>query len=268
MATRALAARDDALQSYADESRMLTMLAGEIAHELKNPLASVKGLTGLLAKDAAGPRAEWVGVMRREIERMQSILEEFLNFSRPLVPLAQGEVDLGVLCSDAALLHEGLAAEKGVHIRVEIASELVVRCDRRKVKQVLVNLLQNAIAASPQSGEIVVRVDSSAVEGVAVARVVVEDRGKGLSPEIAQRLFTPGATTKSGGSGLGLTVSRALARQHGGELTLRNVPVGCAAELTLPRDAPRPPTADATNRADVAPSPADPGGTRRAYGGS
>jgi signal transduction histidine kinase len=234
MASRALSARDDALQTYADESKMLTTLAGEIAHELKNPLASIKGLAGLLAKGAEGPGAECVRVMRREIERMQSILEEFLNFSRPLVPLTQGDVDLCALCSDTALLHEGLAAERGVHVRVEKTPDLVIRCDRRKVKQILVNLLQNAIAASPEGGEIVVRVDSARVDGVAVARIVVEDRGKGLSPEIAQRLFTPGTTTKSGGSGLGLTVSRALARQHGGELTLRNLDVGCAAELTLP----------------------------------
>jgi signal transduction histidine kinase len=236
MASRALSARDDALQSYADESKMLTTLAGEIAHELKNPLASLKGLAGLLAKSAEGPAGECVKVMRREIERMQSILEEFLNFSRPLVPLTQGEVDLCALCSDTALLHEGLAAEKGVRVRVENTFELVIRCDRRKVKQILVNLLQNAIAASPEGGEIVVRLDSPRVEGVALARIVVEDSGKGLSPEIAQRLFTPGTTTKSGGSGLGLTVSRALARQHGGELTLRNLEVGCAAELTLPCD--------------------------------
>jgi signal transduction histidine kinase len=235
MAMRALAARDEALQSYADESRVLTTLAGEIAHELKNPLASIKGLAGLLAKDATGQAAECLGVMRVEIDRMKTILDEFLNFSRPLVPLAQGDVDVGALCSDAAALHEGLAADRGVRIRVECPADLVVRGDRRKIKQILVNLLQNAIAASPPEGEILVRAEAARVDGLAAARVSVQDQGKGIAPEIAQRLFTPGATTKSGGSGLGLTVSRAIARQHGGDLTLRNGSAGCVADLVLPR---------------------------------
>jgi signal transduction histidine kinase len=235
MAMRALAARDEALQSYADEARSLTTLAGEIAHELKNPLASVKGLAGLLVKDVAGRAAECLDVMRREIDRMQAILEEFLNFSRPLLPLAQGEVDVRALCTDTAALHQGLAADRRVSIRVEGGEDLVVRCDRRKVRQILVNLLQNAIAASPAGGEIVIDAEAATVEGAPAVRIAVRDQGKGIAPEIAQRLFTPGATTKSGGSGLGLTVSRALARQHGGDLTLNNGVGGCVGELVLPR---------------------------------
>jgi signal transduction histidine kinase len=235
MARRALAARDEALQSYADETRTLTTLAGEIAHEIKNPLASVKALAALLGRELSGRAADSMAVMRREIDRMQGILDEFLNFSRPLVPLAQGEVDVIALCADVAALHEGVAAERRVRIRVQCGEGLLVRCDRRKVKQILVNLLQNAIAASPVGGEIGIDADAVTVDEAPAIRIAVRDQGGGLPPEIAPRIFSPGVTTKSGGSGFGLTVSRALARQHGGELTLRNGVVGCVGELLLPR---------------------------------
>src|SRR5581483_5526596 len=103
-------------------------------------LASVKGLAALVAKDVDGRTAECIGVMRREIDRMQGILDEFLNFSRPLVPLAQEDVDVVALCADTAALHEGLATDRGVTIRVESSPAITARCDRRKVKQILVNL--------------------------------------------------------------------------------------------------------------------------------
>jgi signal transduction histidine kinase len=235
MAQRALAARDQVLEGYADEARALTTLAGEIAHELKNPLASVKGLAALVAKDVDGRTGECVTVMRGEIDRMQGILDEFLNFSRPLVPLAQEDIDVASLCSDAAALHEGIARERGVRIRVEADGAIVARCDRRKVKQILVNLLQNAIAASPEGAEVVVVASDATHAGAPAARVIVRDRGDGIAANVFDHVFEPGVTTKATGSGLGLTVSRALARQHGGELSLRNAEGGCEGELVLPR---------------------------------
>jgi signal transduction histidine kinase len=163
---------------------------------------------------------------------MQSILEEFLNFSRPLVPLALGTNDVGALCREVALLHEGLAQERGVALEVEAAA-VPARCDPRKVKQVLINLVQNALEASLPDAE--VRIEAEPLAGG--ARVRVLDRGRGLDATLSASVFDPGVTTKPRGSGIGLTVARALARQHGGDLVL--VPReggGTIAELTLPAD--------------------------------
>jgi|GEM_PF-374066 len=235
----ALEARDASLVVHRERASELTLLSAEIAHELKNPLASVKGLATLLAKDASGRSAEHLTVLRREVDRMEGVLNEFLNFSRPLVPLSLERVDLRVVAAVVGALHQGVAAERGVRLLIVESAPMIVLCDARKVQQVLINLVQNAIDASPRGRE--VRVDFTTThESVSVR---VSDEGAGVAPEIAARVFEPGVTTKTRGSGLGLTVARGLARQHGGDLALRAQPErGTIAELTVPRDGPDAPS--------------------------
>jgi two-component system sensor histidine kinase HydH len=241
----ALEGRDAALASHAEQNRALTTLSGEIAHELKNPLASVKGLAALIERgELSGKSAERMQVLRREVDRMQEILEEFLNFSRPLVPLDLREIELRELIDHVVDLHEGVAAERRVELVADGQARL--RCDPRKIEQVLLNLVQNALEVAPSGSSIELELRSRGSLGMPGmgAQIAVRDAGPGLADELRGRVFEAGVTGKSDGSGLGLTIARALARQHGGELELgdrRDQKPGCEAILTLPQN-PKPET--------------------------
>jgi len=231
---RETSARDESLRTHAERLDELTRLAGEIAHELKNPLASVKGLAALLARRCREDQQEHLAVLRGEVDRMQATLEEFLNLSRPLVPLTTRATDLAALVTEVAALHEGQLAQKRLRLEVltEPGADPTVQADPRKLRQVLVNLLQNALEACPEQSTIRARLSASPTE----VRLALEDAGPGLAPGLLARAFEAGVTTKPMGSGFGLTVARGLARQHGGEVTLESSPGrGCVATLRLPR---------------------------------
>lgn len=255
---RMLKVQQDLLAEHGDRVRDLTSLSAEIAHELKNPLASVKGLAALLAQTVTDPRnSERLAILRREVDRMQAILEEFLNFSRPLVPLTVVTSDAADLCFEVATLHEGLAQSRGVVLRCE-GLPATCRCDPRKIKQILLNLVQNALDASSAGSTITLQ--SAPTVGGVVVRVI--DEGQGLDPSLGNP-FEPGVSSKSGGAGIGLTIARALAHQHGGELTIRaGDRRGCLAELFLPERPLGPPTSETTTQElsrEVIPCPTGPG---------
>ena len=232
LARERLAQAQVELEVHAEATRTLTQLSAEIAHELKNPLASIKGLAALVHRDLSGKTAERMEVLRREVDRMQGILDELLNHSRPLVPLAPEDVDLARVVDDVLALHEATAAQHEVRLERVGVSALPLRCDPRKVRQVLLNLVQNALEASPPRTTIRVALTSNDD----LVRIDVDDEGEGLGALDPARVFDVGFTTKETGSGLGLALARGLVRQHGGELTLaRRDPHGCRASFTLSR---------------------------------
>lgn len=229
MLERSLTARNEALELHRERLHELTLLSGEIAHELKNPLASIKALAQLMEGDAS-KTPERLRILRGEVDRMQGILEEFLNFSRPLVPLAQSNVDVAEVCRDVVDLHEGVAASRRLTLLAP-SERLDVWCDPRKVKQIIVNLVQNAVEASSGGGEVSLVVERRGE----LAAVQVLDRGHGLPQDLERRAFDTGVTSKASGSGLGLTIVRMLAEQHGGSARLFNREGGgCVAEVLLP----------------------------------
>ena len=221
---RGVEARDEALQGYGAEVRTLGALAFDLARALRDPLDRIERLAD------AETRATGAESMRQELGRMRTVLDELTTFSRPFTPLSQESVTLTPLCREVASLCEGLALAREVSIHCVGDQGAHVRCDRRKVKQALLSLVENAVEASPIGG--CVELAIAVRDGGAV--MSVGDLGNGVPADLGERVFEPGVSAKPGGAGFGLTVARALARQHGGEVTLRHTPKGTCAEFVLP----------------------------------
>lgn len=215
----------------------LETLASGLAHEVRNPLAAIRGAGELLAGELAGAPADvrdYVTLILRETRRVDSLFARMLDLGRPPV-LARGAVRVGELIHDLAL--QALALAKARHSRVEVEERFdpalpIVFLDRERIFEALVNLAKNAVEAAPAgSGHLVLearieadlrRRDASG-RATPLLRLSVRDDGPGLHG-VQARVFTPFFTTKAGGTGLGLLLARRAIEAHGGVLLLRDVP--------------------------------------------
>jgi signal transduction histidine kinase len=208
--------REEICTESEDRTRALEGIAARLAHEVKNPLAAIKGLSTHMARSASDPKAaERLAIVAAEADRLQGIVDGFLSFSRGLDDLQLGPVVPHALARELVVLLETRAADAGVKLEVKGSEELVLNADGRKLRQALLNLVLNAMQASP-SGETVTIEVAKCCGGAACLKVI--DRGQGMSPEVLDRIRKPYFTTKEGGSGLGVAVARGLIEQHGGQL--------------------------------------------------
>lgn len=214
------------------------MLAG-IAHEVRNPLGGMELFSGLLEEGLAELPAESVGApvkdelvnqaqrVRKELRYLTGVVNDFLAFARD-TPLQKEPVDVAALLDDVATLcrREGAA-------RLEVRSEGAgaVELDRNRIKQALLNLVENALAATPPDGTVTL----GAARRDGRLLLTVDDTGKGMDAATLERIWTPFFTTKEKGSGLGLPLVRKLARDHGGDAEVTSAPgAGTRVVLALP----------------------------------
>jgi signal transduction histidine kinase len=208
--------REEICNESEDRTRALEGIAARLAHEVKNPLAAIKGLSTHMARNATDPKAaERLAIVAAEADRLQGIVDGFLSFSRGLDDLQLGPVVPHALARELVLLLETRAADVGVNLEVKGSEELVLNADGRKLRQALLNLVLNAMQASP-SGETVTIEIAKCCGGAACLKVI--DRGQGMTAEVLERIRKPYFTTREGGTGLGVAVSRGLIEQHGGQL--------------------------------------------------
>jgi signal transduction histidine kinase len=225
------AMRREALAASAERVRNLEAYAGKLAHELKNPLASIKALSQLVLQTPRAERgAERLTVLTSEIERMERTLNEYLSFSRPLSELELRSVDLVALAGEALTLIQARATEAKVELLQSGSARRIVG-DARRLREALLNLLSNAIEASAPGARI--EICLSNVPGGTVIEVL--DNGRGISEQDIKKVGTPFYTTRAGGTGLGVVISRSVAEQHGGHLELESMPGrGTRATIFLP----------------------------------
>jgi len=211
--------RAEAASRRAEELESLAHLGGGLAHEIKNPLTTVRLLLESMGREAP-EGASRLGVDRQDLDllagqvaKIDAVLEEFVRFARPR-PLRPAPVDLEDLVGAVAGTQAVAARQRGVRIQVYPGPPVRVTADRQRLEQALTNLVANALAHSPPQGT--VRLGWSA-DGDRFA-LWVEDEGRGIPEEFRSRVFEPFFTQREGGLGLGLSIARSAVLQHGWDI--------------------------------------------------
>jgi signal transduction histidine kinase len=200
-------------------------LAASVAHEIRNPLTSMKmWLFSLQKKMGADPgAARKLGIISEEVERLESIVHHFLEFARP-PHLKRCVCDLQPLVEGCLELFADQARAKGVATQGPTAQGLPrVMADGEQFRQVLLNLLGNALDATPSGGQIGLEIDAeNAADGRQMLVLRVRDTGTGMAAEVRRRIFEPFFTTKDRGTGLGLCIAARIMAEHNGRLVLES----------------------------------------------
>jgi signal transduction histidine kinase len=211
--------------SRSEQLAAVGQLAASVAHEVRNPLTSIKMLVGAALKspETQALTADDLGVMYKEVGRLEQTVQALLDFARP--PRTQRQpADLRTVIGEALNLVRARARQQGVQLEVrQPDTSVTASVDRGQLNTVLVNLLLNALDALPQGG----RIDVTLGDGAA-PQITVADNGLGIAAAVLPRLFTPFASTKPTGTGLGLSICRRVVQEHGGTITAANRPEGGA----------------------------------------
>jgi signal transduction histidine kinase len=218
-----------------EQFAILGRWAAGLAHELRNPLTSMKILVQSASErsgaDGPGLRGRSLAVLEEEIGRLDRLLRSFLDFARP-AEVERRAVELAPILEQKLNLVSARAASRSISIEVEQPVEpVVLEADAGHVRQLLLNLLLNALDAAPVGGRVSVRVAREPAVGPGGdPGVVVEvaDNGPGLPAALGERIFDPFVTTKESGLGLGLSICRRIAESHGGSIAAADRPGGGA----------------------------------------
>ncbi len=205
-------------------------LSSAIAHEIRNPVAMIASSIAT-AKELTGPeREEMFAIASDEANRLSNLTTEFLDYASTRPPKLErtSVADLVGYVADASRAH---ASKKGIHFEVVVSDSVKVRADESQLQQALMNLLLNAVDASPSDAKVLVRVR----DGNRRVHIDVENAGEPIAETALSRIFEPFFTTKTHGTGLGLAIARNILRAQGGDLVLAvNEPNRICFSLILP----------------------------------
>lgn len=210
----------------AEKLAVVGRLAAGVAHEIRNPLSSIRGFAYLLGRGHGNqtPEREYADVMVREIDRINRVVTDLLRFARPMQmePEATGIPDL---IDHVAALVSADAKANGIDICIYCETGMPeISLDPNQITQALLNLMLNAVNSVEKGGIVEIRA-SAAHEGQGV-EIQVEDNGPGIDPDLQEKIFEPFFTTRKGGTGLGLAMVRKIAENHDGGVSLQSPPPG------------------------------------------
>ena len=213
-----------------DKMALIGQLAAGIAHEIRNPLTSIKGFIQLM-KSEPTKNDQYLEIIDQEIDRISSITNELMIFAKPN-HLKFEHHDLKVILRSCITLLEGVAYQKQIRITLDSCEEPVwVFCDKQKIKQVIINLIKNALESMEDPGIITITIRKC--EGQSVLSIT--DEGCGIPNELVEKLGQPFFTTKSNGNGLGLMMCYKIMEEHEGRIEVQSeLGVGTTFYVFLP----------------------------------
>ncbi len=220
----------------ADRLSMIGTMAAGLAHEIKNPLGGIKGAAQLLQMELSDSQElqEYTQLMIRETERVNRIIEELMDLSRPR-KARYDEVNISQILDEIVMLQKQAVAGRGIGFKLRLDPSIPpLTGDRDLLVRLLLNLIKNAGEAEPDEGEIIIesRIDSEYHMSIPGARptpmvlISISDHGAGIPQKQLEQIFTPFYTTKDGGTGLGLPICQKIVTDHGGLLHFNNRPEG------------------------------------------
>jgi signal transduction histidine kinase len=195
-------------------------MAAGIAHELNNPLTTVSGFTELALEELpdGSEIKNDLELVLREAQRARSVVRRLLDFARQSES-ARVRSDVNEIISDVLTLVNHLLRTSGIQLVTDLCGDLPwISVDRNQIKQVILNLIHNALHAMPTGGELLIKTERRSRDQRSWLTVSLKDSGTGIAPENLERVFEPFFTTRSrdGGTGLGLSVTYGIVTDHGG----------------------------------------------------
>lgn len=208
-------------------------MAAGVAHEIKNPLASIKGAVEIVASESTpeSDKREFQSIISKEIKRIDGTVKEFLEYARPR-PAQLAQLDLSTVLESTLRQVSAMPECQTVQFEPTIDPDITIIGDADKLHQAFLNLLLNAVQASPRESVINVRLNQSVDRG---AILTVQDHGKGIQPEHLAHIFEPFYTTKASGTGLGLAIVSEIVKEHRGTINVSStVNTGTTFTITFP----------------------------------
>ncbi|NOZ24202.1 MAG: PAS domain-containing protein [Planctomycetes bacterium] len=229
--------RMEQAEKRADYMEEIAELAAGIAHEIRNPLASIRSCVQELSQmETTDPDSrQLMDIVCSESDRLDGIISDFLQFAR-MRPANPKRCEIGAVLEDFVVLLEKHIGDNPVEIRYESNGSLYCMGDEEQLKQVFLNLGVNAIDAMLDGGKLTIKADMQTREGIRDGvEITFTDTGGGISPDRISRIFSPFFTTKPAGTGMGLPVVRRIVRAHGGEVSVESTPgVGTTFRVWVP----------------------------------
>jgi signal transduction histidine kinase len=208
-----------------EKSRLLEEMAPVLAHEIRNPLGSMKGAAQVLRSEEKDEEHQrLLDVIIEEVDRLNSVVSQFLNYAKPyqlnrktqwLNPLVEKTVSI----IRASNLPENMAIEQDLHPDLP-----PVHIDAEQMVQVILNLAYNAMEGMPEGGILTFRTSRIAGDAGAAVGLSIRDTGRGIKREDIKNIFKPFFTTKERGVGLGLPICQRIVKSHGGRLRVKSIP--------------------------------------------